>query len=344
MLTIKFLTSKIPVTILPSQDKQLTGVIQMAKKYDVKTTDTGVIFVDNKTNKVVDLDGSFCKRVSLVDALNANRAEISKRGELTDACMSFMVELLKSPKLGSWAGRVKMGHSIPSEMKKSMRDVENDVIKPVYDADWKAKNPAPDSMDSKAQFDYQARLENQWRDYIERMREGGIYGQCKSASVQFLAYYGKLPCVHNADGSPDTDKLFRPSVILKMIANDMVRETDQLTGINKLLQEVQKLLEGATITEIEAKDGIVRALDIAKTLQAINDGYAQAATAKAQGLPITGVALQSGDKVQDAETSIAKMAKQALDKAAIKPTKPKKSAKSEAKMAPVSAEANAAPM
>ena len=319
----------------------------MAKKYEVSSTDAGLVFVDVKSGKKVEADQKggfdFAKRVDLSDAILASSHEIGQRGYLTECAMSMLFPMLTSPKLSAYMGKVEMWHSIPANMKTRIKELEVEVLKPAFTETWARKNPAPDVGDVAAAMQHAGALEQAWGDFISQHRKGGIYGQCKSAATQYVAYYGKFPCVYNPDGTPDTARMYRPSAILKIIANDMNRDNSDPTGLIDCLNKALKIMDGTTVPLDTVNAALLLDDKIRGILLRLRDGYAEAATAAAQGLPVTGVALQTGDKVQNPDVSIANMAKQALDKAAIKPTKNKNN-KGAAKMAPVSADANAAPL
>lgn len=300
----------------------------MAKKYEVSSNDAGLVFVDVKSGKKVEADQKggfdFAKKVDLADAILASSHEIGQRGYLTECAMSMLFPMLTSPKLSAYMGKIEMGHSIPANMKTSIKELEVEVLKPAFTETWSRKNPAPAVGDVAAAMQHAGALEQAWGDFISQHRKGGIYGQCKSAATQYVAYYGKFPCVYNPDGTPDTSRMYRPSAILKIIANDMNRDNSDQTGLIDALNKALKIMDGATIP----LDTVNAAMTLAKTimdkLTTIKDGYAIAATAAAQGLPVTGAPLQNGDKVQAPEKSLADMAKAALDKAAVKPAKPAK--------------------
>jgi hypothetical protein len=307
----------------------------MAKKYEISTNETGLIFVDVKSGKKVEADAKgafdFAKKVELSAAILASTQEIGQRGYLTECAMSMLFPILTSAKLGAYAGKVPMGHAIPVAMKSTViRDLETEILKPEFSATWLRKNPAPDGTDMKKVMEHTGALEQAWADFIQAHRKGGIYGQCKSAATQYLAYYGRFPCAYNADGTPDTDRMYRPSAILKMIANDMVRDDADPTGLIDALNKALKVLDNATVPSDTINAALILAGNIVTKLTTIKDSYASDATAKAQQLPPTGIALQAGDKAQDADKTIADMAKQALDKAAIKPVKKASKGKAQA--------------
>ena len=255
----------------------------MANKYRVTFADSGVIFLDSKDKAIDTNEHQYAKHVPLETALMEAKREVSARGSLTDASMSMVCEILQSGlgKLSAYTGKTAIGHSLDKGMKTIVRECETALLKPVFVAEFTRKSSAKD----KTSLDFQGIVEKAWSEFIGEMAKGGIYGQCKSASTQYLAYFGKLPCVYNADGTPDTNKLLRPSTILKLIANERQAENPKAKLVS-LLEAVRDYLKTEeNLTEKDAIAGYLIAHDIDATLKGIRDKYAEQATNKAHAVP-----------------------------------------------------------
>lgn len=256
----------------------------MANKYRVNFSDNGVIFLDSKDKAIDVKEHQYAKHVSLETALIEAKREVSARGALTDASMSMVCEILQTGlgKLSAYSGKTAIGHSLDKGMKTIVRDQETAILKPVFVAEFTRKSSAKD----KNSLEFQGITEKAWSNFIGDMSKGGIYGQCKSASTQYLAYFGKLPCVYNADGTPDTSKLLRPSTLLKLIANERQAENPKAKLVS-LLEAVRDYLKTEeNLTEKDCIEGYLIAHDIDATLKGIRDKYAEQATNAAHKMPV----------------------------------------------------------
>lgn len=313
----------------------------MAKKYVQSLSATAVLFTDDKGNTDTFELVAPMEKNDIVQTLSK---EIAGRGDVTRGCLTVMLEMLDNPRFDTYKGQTTTGGKIPKELKTALSEQEVSTFQPMFYAYWDAKNPAPDDMDSAKLMAHNARRAGQWDTFISAQRDGGLYGNVKTYSLQYFAYFGFLPCVY-VEGKADKTRLMPISAMAKAIAIAKAANVQPgLTGIVKMLAEVKQALDGSTITDTDVQLSYPLAVEITSILKALIDKQAADATAKAQGLPATGVALQAGDKVQAPEKSIADMAKQALDKAAIKPIKGKGKAKRAPAHAPVSTDANSAPM
>jgi hypothetical protein len=306
--------------------------MKMAKKYVQSLSATSVLFTDEKGNTdTFDLVAPMPKN-EIVGTLSK---EIAGRGDVTRGCLTVMLEMLDTPRFDTYKGKTTIGGKMDKLLKNAMSEQEVTTFQPMFYAYWDAKNPAPDGMDSAKLMAHNARRAAQWDAFISAQRDGGLYGNVKTYSLQYFAYFGMLPCVY-VEGKPDKQRLMPVSAMAKAIAIAKAANVQPgLTGIAKMLADVKQALDTSTITENDIKLSYPLAVEIASILKALSDKVASDATAKAQGLPVTGVALQTGDKVQDPDTSIAQMAKVALDKASTKPAKDKKGTTPGAKPAPV---------
>ena len=292
----------------------------MAKHYVQSVSDKAVLFTDDKGNtETFDLIVPMAKN-EIVGTLSK---EITGRGDVTRACLTVMLEMLDSPRVDTYRGQTATGGKVPKELKKAVEEMEVSTFQPMFYAYWDAKNKAPDAMDSTKSMAHMGRRAAQWDTFIGAQRDGGLYGNVKTYSLQYFAYFGKLPCVYDGD-KPQKEKLMPTSAMAKAIAIAKAANiTPGLTGIAKMLQEVKDALQKGTVTDADAQASFILATEVTSILKGMIDKIASDATAKAQGLPPTGAALQDGDKVQAPEKSLADMAKLALDKAAIKPAKGK---------------------
>lgn len=284
----------------------------MAKKYVQSLSATAVLFTDEKGNTDTFELVAPMEKNDIVQTLSK---EIAGRGDVTRGCLTVMLEMLDNPRFDNYKGQTVTGSKIPKELKTALSEQEVTTFQPMFYAYWDAKNKAPDSMDSAALMAHNARRAAQWDTFISAQRDGGLYGNVKTYSLQYFAYFGLLPCVY-VDGKADKQRLMPVSAMAKAIAIAKAANVQPgLTGIAKMLEDVKKALDGGTITDADIKLSYPLSVEITSILKALIDKQAIDATAKAQGLPATGVALQTGDKVQAPEKSIADMAKQTIAKA-----------------------------
>ena len=256
----------------------------MAKKYVQSLSATAVLFTDDKGNtESFDLISPMPKN-EIVGTLSK---EIAGRGDVTRGCLTVMLEMLDNPRFDAYKGQVTTGGKIPKELKTALTETEVSTFQPMFYAYWDTKNKAPDLMDSAKTMAHNARRAAQWDTFISAQRDGGLYGNVKTYSLQYFAYFGLLPCVYT-EGKPKKEHLLPVSAMAKAIAIAKAANVQPgLTGIAKMLDEVKQALDVGTITESDIKASYPLSVEITSILKGLIDKLAEDATAKAQNVPPT---------------------------------------------------------
>lgn len=175
-------------------------------KYAQDFTETGLVMVDNKGNKE---SFAYVAAIPETDAIGALQVEMRQRGDVTAAALSLMVQILDNPRFDTYKGKTPMGEKHPKELKAAIREEEEKHLKPLFMAAFMKKSKKADAAAQGAA----------WDSFIGELRAGGIYGNVKSRATQYLGYFGKLPCVYDAEGHADKSKLLAVSAMDKLIAN-----------------------------------------------------------------------------------------------------------------------------
>jgi hypothetical protein len=211
-------------------------------KYAQLFTDAGLVMRDSKGNNET---FAYVGKVADNEAIAALQSEVNQRGTVSAGALSLMVSIFDHPRMDGYKGAVKMGDRIPKELKAAMREQEEATLKPLFYAYMNAKNPADaKAAETDAKHPYIGSRAIQWDLFIGALREGGVYGNVKSYSMQYFAYFGMLPCVYT-EGNPDKARLLSVSAMAKLIANaktDLVKPED--AGIAGELEMLRLKLEG----------------------------------------------------------------------------------------------------
>lgn len=233
-------------------------------KYAQDFSAKALIMQDDKGNKV---QFEYLSPVTEQQAITTLRKEITGRGDTTASALSLMVQILDNPRFAAYAGKIEMGHKMDPKFKAAIREQEEAHLKPLFFAQLAKK------MDDAAKSEA-------WDAFIGELRTGGIYGNVKSYSTQYLGYFGKLPCVYDADGHPDKGRLLAVSAMSKLIAN---AKTDLPTKQSEGLSgELVKLAgELANRTEKTKIGGIPSAIAACKAMLVIFEGLQREEAARA---------------------------------------------------------------
>jgi len=182
-------------------------------KYSVSFDASGVSLksTDGKGKPFTD---SFVEGVALAEAMQTTKKEIQGRGELTRSMLSILAQVLQSPRIDGYRGKIALDSGLDSTYKELMRQAEVDILEPVFNASLDAKN-----ADSLEKPEYKIARTAQWSAYIQELRAGGMYARAKATASLYMGYFGKLPCAYNVDGTPDTAKLLGVTAMEKIIAN-----------------------------------------------------------------------------------------------------------------------------
>lgn len=195
-------------------------------KYSVVFDDSGVA-LKATDGKAKPFNEAFVSGVDLVTAMGTTKQEIQGRGELTRSMLSILVQVLQSPRIDGYRGKISLDSGLDASYKELMRQAENDTLEPVFNASWEAKNPplgvaiAGDNVTTIRGFTMEQAISRtaQWSKYIQELRAGGMYARAKATASLYMGYFGKLPCAYNADGTPDTARLIGVTAMEKIIAN-----------------------------------------------------------------------------------------------------------------------------
>ena len=166
-------------------------------------TDTKVLFIDEKSGKAEGFD--YLERVTEQDAIKALRKEADQRGSVTKAALSVLVAVLSAERLSGYQGQSKPGEGLSKEFKEGLRDSEATYLRPIL-------------LDSFHKGMSQAEKDKAADRYISELRAGGVYALVKNYASKYFTIVGQLPCVYNADGTPDTDKLLSVDIIKKLLS------------------------------------------------------------------------------------------------------------------------------
>lgn len=216
-----------------------------------------LVMADAKGNKET---FQYVQPVKEGQAVQALQTEVQGRGVVTAASLSLICTIFDHPRFDGYSGKIPIGERMPKELKAAIREREEAVLMPLFSDYYDAKNKA----DAKAaatnpKHPYHGSKALAWDQFIGALREGGIYGNVKSYAMQYLAYFGMLPCVY-AEGKPDKSRLLAVSAMAKLIANaktDKKGEDEGIAGkLVALASEVanrnEKTTMGDTISAIAA--------------------------------------------------------------------------------------------
>lgn len=177
-------------------------------KFEVSYGDDKIVFTDIKAGKAEGF--AFFKPMTDKDAVKELRKEVDGRSNISRAVLSLAVQFMQHTRLSAYAGKTEMQHAIPKEFKAALRDVESEFIRPMV-LESLAKNQTDDEKALQAD------------KYMSELRSGGVYPVVKNMVTQYFVYCGKLPCVYNSDGTPNTGKLLSMDAMKRLIA--LKRET-----------------------------------------------------------------------------------------------------------------------
>jgi hypothetical protein len=243
-------------------------------KYAVSFGSAVLTLTDKKGNPV---EFAYEHALSLSDSLELTKAEQKKRGDVVRAHLSMLCMIMGHTRLSGYKGKTPIGDKLPAILKEAIRETEVLVIKPAFIAPIFAKCLVKDSSHDASEKDkaiYQKVVEtadNAWDDYIKGLRDG-MYARYKSIVTIYFAYFGLLPCVYNADGTPDTSRLLSVTAMEKLIANaktDLAKEENE--GISLALSKIKDELNARNEKTVIGDIGLALAYvaDITATLLAI---------------------------------------------------------------------------
>ena len=187
-------------------------------KYSVVFGESGVSMkpVDGKGK---DFESTFEDAMSMDSAMSVIRTDMGQRGDVTRAVLTILVQVLQSPRLDAYRGKIALDSGLSKDFKESMRVAEFEILEPIFNARYDALNVEFAKPDNEKHTEYKISRGQQFTAYLSGLRETGMYPRAKATSCLYLGYFGKLPCAYNADNTPDTGKLLGVTAMEKIIAN-----------------------------------------------------------------------------------------------------------------------------
>lgn len=163
-----------------------------------------VLFVNTKTERAEGY--AYFEHLEGKKAVADLRKEVDGRPNVSRAALSVLIEVLSSERLAGYRGQTPLNEGLPKEFKQAMREAESAHIRPLF-LDLMPKSMEPADKAKAAD------------KYLTECWAGGVYAVVKSEVSKYFCQVGRLPCVYNADGTPDTGKLLSLDAIRKLIQN-----------------------------------------------------------------------------------------------------------------------------
>jgi hypothetical protein len=252
-------------------------------KYTSDFADNALIMADDKGNKT---SFEYIGAVPEPEAIGTLLQEMKGRGNVTAAALSLMVQIMDNPRLGTYAGKIPMGEKMDAKFKSAIREEEEAHLKPLFIASYDAKHKAQAKAASTDPVNpYHAQRLSAWDTFIGDLRKGGIYGNVKSTSTQYLGYFGKLPCVYDGE-HPDKARLLAVSAMQKLIANAKADATDRVerTVANDLVKLSSELQNRNDKTKLGSPATAIAALKaMLATFEGLQQEEAERATENNSG-------------------------------------------------------------
>lgn len=227
-------------------------------KYATLFNSDALILRDSSGNNI---PFNYVGQVSDSDAIQALQTDVQSRGSVTAGALSLMLTIFDHPRMDGYKGTTPIGDRMTKEIKGAIREREEYVLKPLFFGYLDAKNPDDaKAAETDVKHPYIGARAIQWDLFIGALREGGVYGNVKSYTMQYFAYFGKLPCVYDGD-NPDKTRMLSVAAMAKLIANaktDKVKPADmgfagELADIAKRLKERgEKAVIGDNATALHA--------------------------------------------------------------------------------------------
>lgn len=173
-------------------------------KLQVTFTDDKVVFLNTKTEKTEGF--GYFDHIDAKTAVGQLRKEVDGRPNMTRAVLSLLVDVLQVERLQAYKGLTPLNEALPKEFKQAMREVESGFLRPLF-IDMQVKTLSNEEKGKIAD------------KYVSEAWAGGVYAKVKAEVSKYFCQVGKLPCVYNDDGTPDTDKLLSSDAINRLIAN-----------------------------------------------------------------------------------------------------------------------------
>ena len=219
--------------------------------FEISYSDDNVTFVNTKTQKAEKLE-LFDAMVPL-DAIRVVNNEIKGRESASKASVSLLAGLLDNARHDSYRGTCPINEMVPKELKQAVRDLETEVLKPIFSAPLIAKGSKPGT------------IETLWQDFAKGLREGGSYANTKSRVFAYFAHTGNLPIAANG-------KLITVAALDKILANEKERAGKPKTneGIAGKLVVLSEAVENRK--DNEALGDYVTAIAAMKSMLATYEG------------------------------------------------------------------------
>ena len=214
-------------------------------KFEIAFNETGVTFVNTKTNKADKL--AYCPEMGDDAALRAFLSENKARESGSVAAVNMLTRILDNTRFDGYKGQTPIGENIPKELKDAFREAEAEYMKPLFFAYHEAKGAKAPT------------IAKQWDIYIGAMRAGSSYAVAKGKVLALFAHLGQSPRCQ-------TGKLLTVAAIDKILLN-----AKDSAGVSKKATIADKLHEMMQTIENfdgESWDGV--AGDTATAIHALN--------------------------------------------------------------------------
>lgn len=202
---------------------------------------------------------TYVEHDTMGDAIAQSKSEIAQRADNARAYLSMLCDVFSHTRVSGYAKKTPIGDKLPADFKEAIRETEVLVIKPVFVDGILAKNgmhaPTDNAKPDPVWLAIIQNADKQWGEYVGELRDG-MYARYKATCSIYFAYFGLLPCVYNADDTPDTSRLLTVTAMEKLIANaktDLEQEKNE--GISlalvKLLEQVNSRNEKTVLGDID---------------------------------------------------------------------------------------------
>ena len=199
-------------------------------KFDIAFNETGVTFVNTKTNKADKL--AYCPEMGDDAALRAFLSENKARESGSVAAVNMLTRILDNPRFDGYKGQTPIGENIPKELKDAFREAEAEYMKPLFFAYHEAKGAKAPT------------IAKQWDIYIGAMRAGSSYAVAKGKVLALFAHLGQSPRCQ-------TGKLLTVAAIDKILLN-----AKDSAGVSKKTTIADKLHEMMQTIEIRPGESV----------------------------------------------------------------------------------------
>lgn len=203
---------------------------------------------------------AYVAKESMEEAIRQSKAEIAQRDDNARAYLSMLCDVFAHQRVAGFAKQTPIGERLPNDFKEAVREAEVLVIKPSFTDAILSKAQIVQKVDANGKqtpewITVQIQADKLWGEYVRDLRDG-MYARYKATASIYFAYFGLLPCVYNADGTPDTNRLLTVTAMEKLIANaktDLEQESNEGVSLAlvKLMEAMNSRNEKTVIGDID---------------------------------------------------------------------------------------------